>query len=52
MATYFVRVLFNQILLKTTENDQSSDSCQSLKINGKAVKLLRQIVRLMYFSEN
>ena len=33
------------------ENDQSSNVCQSFRINGKAVKLLGQIFRFMYFPE-
>ena len=35
---------------KTTENDQSSNACQSFKINGEAVKRLREILCFMYFS--
>ena len=31
-----MRVLFNKILLKMTENDQSSNTCQSFRINVKA----------------
>ena len=37
----FVRVLFNQFSLKMTENDQSSNACQSFRINVKAIKLFR-----------
>ena len=35
---------------KRTENDQSSNACQSFRTTVKAVKLLAQILRFMYFS--
>ena len=44
MAT--VRVLFNQILLITTQN------VQSYRINVKAVKLFAQILRFMYIQKS
>ena len=50
----YVMLLFNQILLKNDwqwHNDQSANACQSFRINVKAVKVLGQILRLIYFSE-
>ena len=42
---------FQSILLKATENDQSSKECQRFKINNKAVKLVGQSFFFMFFSE-
>ena len=36
---------------KETETDQSSNACQSFRINVKDVKLLEQILHFMYFSK-
>ena len=35
---------------KTTENDQSSNACQSFRINVKAVKRFGLILQCMYLS--
>ena len=51
MATDLHKGVFSQIWLKTTENDQKSNACQSFKITAKAFKLLGRICRFMYFSE-
>ena len=51
MATDLCDGAFQPNCAKKTENDQSSNVCQSFKINGKDVKLLEQILRSMSLSE-
>ena len=41
MATDFNEGVFQPNFAKTTENNQSSNACQSFRINVKAVKFFR-----------
>ena len=50
MATDLRKGVFSQILLKTTENDQTFERLSKFQ-NAKALKLLGIIHHFMYFSE-
>ena len=45
MVTDLCGGAFNQILLKTTENDQSSNTCQSFRINVREGELEAKITK-------